>query len=355
MARKPVRKHKKESAVRWMKDHFLPNARNGHVPHFFGSGSLAAVAIAVLILHAAYFGTTQILFRSTDFLASVLPSVLISLTNDDRAKEGLGSLEEDAELTRAAQMKADDMAEKGYFSHKTPDGKDPWYWFQLVGYQYQHAGENLAINFNDSEDVEEAWMASPTHRANIVKPVYTKIGIGVAKGEYEGKNAVFVVQLFATPKVAAAPKPAPEPVATPSPAREPEPPVRAVPEEPETPVVTNEFVTVGDAAILGNETEPAVHAPPARDTLTLWERFLASVTSPSRMLQSALYGFLALTLFAVLFIMLVRFRIPHPGVIVGGSVMTALFLGALYLNASLIVPTALPDDQTANAISAVAR
>ena len=349
MAKKQARKRKKEGAVRWMKDHFLANARNGHLPHFFRSSSLLAVAVALLILHAAYFGATQLVFRGTDFLASVLPSVLISLTNDDRADQGLGALQEDPELSRAAQMKADDMAEKGYFSHKTPDGKDPWYWFQKVGYQYQHAGENLAVNFNDSKDVEEAWMASPTHRANIVKPVYTKIGIGVAKGEYEGKSAVFVVQLFATPKTAAL-APASEPMA---------PPAREMVEEPLQEAEasafssSNEIVSIDESAILGSEAAPDAEMLPAPGTLTLWEAFMAEITSPSRLLESALIGFLSLTLLAMLFIVLLHFRVPHPGVIIGGSVMTALFLGALYLNASLIVPTVLPDDQTANAISAL--
>ena len=61
-------------------------------------------------------------------------------------------------------MKAQDMATLGYFAHVSPDGKTPWYWIEKVGYDYQYAGENLAINFSDSKDVTNAWMASPLHK-----------------------------------------------------------------------------------------------------------------------------------------------------------------------------------------------
>jgi hypothetical protein len=102
-------------------------------------------------------------------------------------------------LNEAAEMKAKDMATKGYFAHTSPEGKTPWYWIEKVGYDYQFAGENLAINFSDSKDVTGAWMNSPTHKANIIKGNYTEIGTGVAVGVYKGKEAVFVAQIYANP------------------------------------------------------------------------------------------------------------------------------------------------------------
>lgn len=99
-------------------------------------------------------------------------------------------------------MKAQDMATKGYFAHTSPEGKKtPWYWLKQVGYQYQYAGENLAINFTDSKDVTNAWMNSPTHKANIVKDKYTEVGTGIATGLYEGRETVFVAQVYANPIV----------------------------------------------------------------------------------------------------------------------------------------------------------
>ena len=69
----------------------------------------------------------------------------------------------------------------------------------LVGYPFKYAGENLAINFQDSKEVSDAWLASPEHKANILNPKFTEIGIATAQGMYSGKNATFVVQLFGTP------------------------------------------------------------------------------------------------------------------------------------------------------------
>ncbi|MBU1293150.1 CAP domain-containing protein [Patescibacteria group bacterium] len=183
-----------------LKDYLLPHSGNGHKPLFFTGAGVAIVISGLLLLHAAYVLQTLVVFTQTNFMASVLPGVLSTLTNDDREKNGVAALTPDPLLAEAAQLKANDMAEKGYFSHVDPSGNAPWYWLDQVGYSYTYAGENLAVDFKDSEDVEEAWMNSPTHRANIVKPQYTRIGIGTAEGEYKGKKTTFVVQFFATPR-----------------------------------------------------------------------------------------------------------------------------------------------------------
>lgn len=154
------------------------------------------------------------LWQSSDWLVStVLPSVVVSFTNSERADLSEAPLRRSATLDAAAKMKAEHMAKNEYFSHYAPDGTSPWYWFDRAGYVYAHAGENLAIHFTDSEEVVEAWMNSPTHRANIVGSQYTEIGVGTAKGTYDGYETVYVVQLFGTPAqpVAAAPRPAPAP------------------------------------------------------------------------------------------------------------------------------------------------
>lgn len=131
--------------------------------------------------------------------AAVMPAVVAVLTNEARAADDLGELHVDEKLTRAAQAKAEDMAEKGYFAHVSPDGTTPWYWIIREEYLYVYAGENLAVNFDESEDVVEAWLASPTHRFNIMKRQYTDIGIGIATGTYKGREATFVVQMFGAP------------------------------------------------------------------------------------------------------------------------------------------------------------
>ncbi len=102
-------------------------------------------------------------------------------------------------LSRAALLKAEDMLRRDYFSHRDPDGQMPWYWLDRVGYDYLFAGENLALNFNDSKKVMKAWLDSPSHRANLMNENYTEIGIGVAEGLFEGKEVVLAVQFFGLP------------------------------------------------------------------------------------------------------------------------------------------------------------
>lgn len=156
-------------------------------------------AVVAIVSVMGYFAQANFgLFRD-DFLASVLPGALMALTNQDRSIAGISSVTENPLLARAAQAAADDMAAKGYFAHVSPDGKMPWYWLNLVGYRYSYAGQNLALGFTESQDVEVAWMNSPTHRANIEKPHYTQVGFGAAEGMYKGKNTTFVVAFFAKP------------------------------------------------------------------------------------------------------------------------------------------------------------
>jgi uncharacterized protein YkwD len=135
-------------------------------------------------------------------LAAVVTGRLVSLTNEDRSDTGLGTLTVNPVLVAAAQAKANDMASKGYFAHVSPDGRTSWSWFKDAGYAFSYAGENLAVDFTDSGDVNTAWLNSPTHRANIMNGHFTEIGIATAEGEYQGHKTTFVVQMFGTPAMA---------------------------------------------------------------------------------------------------------------------------------------------------------
>ena len=187
---------------------FLPGSHNAHRPRILHRPWL--IFFLAITLATEGFLVSNLIARQSDqqFLAAVVPAEIISLTNTERKDNSVSTLKEDALLDRAAQAKANDMAAKGYFAHVDGAGKTPWQWISASGYQYQYAGENLAVRFINSTDVVNAWMASPTHRANMVKPVYTQIGVGVAEGMYDGQPATYVVQYFGTPKVAIAAQPA---------------------------------------------------------------------------------------------------------------------------------------------------
>jgi hypothetical protein len=133
-------------------------------------------------------------------LSAVLPGVIVELTNVERAGESLIGLRRNPLLDEAARLKAEHMRAYEYFAHYSPgDNTSPWHWFERVGYNYVHAGENLAIYFDDSAEVVRAWMNSPSHRENILRGHYTEIGVAAVEGRYQGYDTVYVVQLFGTP------------------------------------------------------------------------------------------------------------------------------------------------------------
>ncbi len=183
-----------------LKDFLLPTPANDHSPHILQKMAIIGMAGLILLSFVAV-NLQSLLWQSSDWLVgAVLPATVVDLTNKERSDLTLSSLNRNPLLDEAAKLKAEDMAKKHYFSHYSPDNVSPWYWFNQVNYDYLHAGENLAIYFTDSEAIVNAWMNSPSHRANIVDQKYTEIGVGTAKGIYNGYKTVYVVQLFGTPK-----------------------------------------------------------------------------------------------------------------------------------------------------------
>lgn len=127
---------------------------------------------------------------------------VIKLVNSSRIEAGLSLLVENNVLTKIANDKAQDMLDKKYFAHISPDGLSPWYWFGKEKYDYSYAGENLAIDFVSAESQHAAWMKSEKHRENILNNYYNEIGVAVAAGEISGHMSIFTVQVFGTPAIA---------------------------------------------------------------------------------------------------------------------------------------------------------
>lgn len=313
-----------------LKHDFVPHKGNNHKPHFLRSEAMFTTLLLMMVVELLFLGQILFVFNKTGLLANILPGVLTLLTNEDRAQNNAGALTENLLLTQAAQIKANDMAARGYFSHVNPDGQQPWYYFDMVGYKYKYAGENLAVNFFESEDVARAWMNSPTHRANIVNQNFTEIGIGVANGVYQGRNTVFVAQLFGTPlsipKVAIASTPQ-NVTATPTPVPKPEP----------------ENV-LGEATVTTATTKQVVKQE-AKETIktAVVTEVEKAVASPRKSAAYVYGGVAVLTLFSLMLIMFVRSELRHPFVMMRGlvmvSVVVALFLvNVKYFNDSVIVP-----------------
>lgn len=116
-----------------------------------------------------------------------LAQQVVNLVNQERLAAGQVPLLVDTSAEEAAKAHAEDMDGRSYFSHTTPEGWSPATRLQLLDASgYTRVGENIAVGQPTPQDVMTAWMGSTGHRANILDPGYTHIGVGVveAPGPY---------------------------------------------------------------------------------------------------------------------------------------------------------------------------
>jgi len=184
---------------KFFKKYFIPHPGNEHKPHILRIEATLIILSLVLVVEMLFLLQSFVIYERVDFFAAILPDVLVDETNLNRKTSNVVALQTNPLLEAAARLKAEDMATRGYFAHTSPDGTTPWNWINDVDYRFVAAGENLAVNFVNSDDVTNAWMDSPGHRKNILNGNFTEIGIATAKGEYKGKETTFVVQFFGRP------------------------------------------------------------------------------------------------------------------------------------------------------------
>ncbi len=122
-------------------------------------------------------------------------------TNQVRVAAGLEPLTLNNDLMVAAGKKANDMIANNYWDHFRPaDKKAPWDFIKESGYDYHYAGENLARGFKTAAGITQAWMESPSHRANLLSPLYTEVGFATELSTDEsGETVLLSVQMFAAP------------------------------------------------------------------------------------------------------------------------------------------------------------
>ncbi|HOJ77915.1 MAG TPA: CAP domain-containing protein [Bacillota bacterium] len=119
-------------------------------------------------------------------------SKMVNLVNQARISQGIKPLTVNSQLVNLARKKSQDMVAKNYFSHNSPTYGSPFDMIKNAGITYRTAGENLA-GAATTESAHQNLMNSSGHRANILNPSFTEIGIGIASGSIYGN---IYTQLF---------------------------------------------------------------------------------------------------------------------------------------------------------------
>lgn len=166
-----------------------------HASLFKLSALVCAVGLSIQLLTALPTQSGAVL----GIISTITPNQVISQTNGARAEAGVPPLESNDQLTQAAVAKAQDMLQDQYWAHIAPDGTEPWAFIEAAGYRYSTAGENLGRDFTQTESLIQAWLASPTHRDNLLHPKYSDIGVAVVDGFLDGAQTSLVIQLFGHP------------------------------------------------------------------------------------------------------------------------------------------------------------
>lgn len=175
---------------------FLPHPKNNHRAKLLHSLSIVSIALSIITFRLSLAFLPNVVPVVLGYNSDIKPEKIVELTNKERTVAGIGELRIDPLLTKAALAKASDMLARDYWSHNAPDGRKPWAFITEMGYQYRFAGENLARDFSQAEDVITGWMNSPSHKENLLSSKYQDIGIAVVEGDLAGVQTTLVVQFF---------------------------------------------------------------------------------------------------------------------------------------------------------------
>lgn len=176
---------------------FVPRPSNNHRSKLLHSHILLFLTLG-LVGFQVILGFVAQKGKILGYAANISAQEVIRLVNEKRQNIGLSAVVENPTLSRAAYAKGTDMLSKDYWAHVAPDGTQPWKFFIDAGYTYRYAGENLARDFSSASSAVDAWMASPSHRDNMLSPKYKEIGIGVVEGSLAGTDTTIIVQFFGT-------------------------------------------------------------------------------------------------------------------------------------------------------------
>jgi uncharacterized protein YkwD len=171
-------------------------------------GSIGGVSIPGLSSRTA--ATLGAATRSSSVMGgmSALEQAVVDLTNQVRLQHGLPPFQVNSQLVTAAQTHSGDMARLNTMAHTLSGVAQPDLQTRAaaVGYNYSWLGENIAFGYPDAPSVLNAWMNSPEHRANILDPNYTQVGVGMA---WSNGGVPYATQEFGRPALGGFPSSVP--------------------------------------------------------------------------------------------------------------------------------------------------
>jgi hypothetical protein len=179
--------------------YFFPRHSNNHKAKILHVSSLVLIMIFLGFFQVALNYLPRTGVKILGYAANISTDEVIRLTNEKRTQAGVSVLSYNALLTQAAFAKGNHMLANQYWAHIAPDGTEPWKFFTDAGYRYRYAGENLARDFSNPAAIVDAWMASPTHRENLLSTKYVDIGVAVVEGGLNGIDTTIIVQFFGSP------------------------------------------------------------------------------------------------------------------------------------------------------------
>lgn len=184
--------------IKFLRHLLIPHESNNHRAKILHIDSVLII-ITLLVFFSFLLSSIQSKYPEVLGISyNITPVDLLNLTNKVRQENGLSTLSLNSELSQSASNKAADMFAKDYWAHVAPDGATPWGFIKNSGYVYLYAGENLARGFSNTSDVVNAWMASPSHRDNMLSSNYDDVGFAIATGNLTGSETVLVVEMFGT-------------------------------------------------------------------------------------------------------------------------------------------------------------
>ena len=321
----------------WFKDYFLPHAGNGHKPKILQSHSVSLVTAGLLVTKIIIVSLLFAFYPQGAFVSPAVENDMVSFTNGYRQSLGLKALTRNSYLDSVALARVQDMVDRNYFSHYTPDGEKPWEWVDRQQYDFVRFGENLAIDFITAKAVLTAFEASPSHNKNVTNPLYADIGVAMVNGTIEGRETNVMAVLYATAREPIALAPTAEAASSTPPtvpvAVTPPPTTTIVPptivSTPPTPTTSGHIIVDG-RQVAGFEEEEIAPTTSAMADITI-SPDKAAVSASETWLQKAVswsHNFYFLLILAFILIALVNIfvavRVQHRSTIIASFFMIAV-------------------------------